>query len=271
MTGYYLLDHTLTRSQYRTPRRAQPSGVVVLHSAENLPDVNPPDTGAEGVASFIAHRTDPGSYHRVCDSDSTVALVPYDYEAFHDATGTNPHSVGISGAFRAGQWPTPPQSWRDGCVNQMASAAADYARWLQTKRGILIPAQRITVAQARAGHAGFVTHAELDPGRRTDPGAGYPHDQFLAIYAALVVAPPTPAPPSKEAIEMLYFVQVAGDASVYLTDFVTRRGVRSPEELERLRARATWIKAAIGVTWIYEPQKIQVIDRFDMDSIPLAA
>jgi hypothetical protein len=180
---YTLLDNPNPHlRQYRDPRRETPSGVVVIHTAESAPDLTAPDGGAENVAAWISRRTDPGSYHRLCDSDSIVALVPWWFEAWHDATGTNPHSVGISAATRADQWPSKPQAWRDSCIGRMAFAAADYAHWLQTNHGIDIPARRVTAAQARACVPGFVSHAELDPGRRSDPGAAFPWDQLLATY-----------------------------------------------------------------------------------------
>jgi hypothetical protein len=183
---YTLLAHPNPNlRQYRDPRRETPSGVIVIHTAENMPDLAPPDDGAENVAAWISRRTDPGSYHRLCDSDSIVALVPWWFEAWHDATGTNPHSVGISAATRADQWPSKQQAWRDRCIGRMAFAAADYAHWLQTTHGIDIPARRVTADEARARVPGFTSHGELDPGRRTDPGAAFPWDQFLATYAWL--------------------------------------------------------------------------------------
>jgi hypothetical protein len=185
-TGYTLLDNPNPHMrQYRAPRREQPSGVVAVHTAENAPDLSPPDDGAENVAGWISRRTDPGSYHRLCDSDSIVALVPWDFEAWHDATGTNAHSVGISAATRAAEWESKPQAWRDGCVGRMAFAAADYAHWLASTHGIVIPARRVTADEARARVPGFVSHAELDPGRRSDPGVGFPWDQFLATFTWL--------------------------------------------------------------------------------------
>lgn len=165
----------------------------MLHTAESTPDLSPPDEGAERVAAWISTRTDPGSYHRLVDSDSIVALVPWWYEAWHDGTGTNPHSVGISAATTAALWPAKPWSWTERCVVNMALAAADYAAWLESERGVAIPARRITSVHARARVPGFLSHGELDPGRRSDPGPGFPWDLFLAAYAWL--RSPTPAPP----------------------------------------------------------------------------
>ena len=59
----WLDQHPPVRRQYRDPRRAAPSGVIVVHTAENVMDAVGSDTGAENVARFIQTRADPGSYH----------------------------------------------------------------------------------------------------------------------------------------------------------------------------------------------------------------
>lgn len=179
----YLDQHPPARSQFRCPRRATPSGVVVVHTAESTPDVVATDGGAEAVARFIQGRSDPGSYHDLCDSDSSIQLVRYECEAFHDGTGSNPHSYGVSAATRADFWALAPAEWRNGCVRQMAAAAARYARWVKSRHGITIPARRINRSQSELRIPGFISHAERDPARRSDPGAGFPWDRFLATYA----------------------------------------------------------------------------------------
>lgn len=178
----WLDDHEPARSQFRCPRRADPSGVCVVHTAENTPDFVAFDGGAEAVAGFIQRRPDPGSYHDLVDSDSAINLVRYSCEAFQDGTGSNPHAWGGSVATRADVWPLAPQAWKNGAVRQLAHAAARYARWLKAERGILIPARRITRAQSEQRVPGFISHAERDPARRTDPGAQFPWQFFLDEY-----------------------------------------------------------------------------------------
>lgn len=178
----YLLDNPPKTRQFRSPRRATPSGVVVVHTAENTPDTTPADRGAESVASFIANRSDYGSYHVMCDADSRIQMVRYTDEAFHDATGSNPHSFGLSAATQAHRWGQMPDWWVEGCIELMAAAAADYAHWIEDEHGITIPARRITRAESEQRKPGFISHAERDPARRTDPGSAFPWEKFLAAY-----------------------------------------------------------------------------------------
>lgn len=179
----YLIDNPPRIRQFRLPRRATPSGVVVVHTAESFPDEVGPDAGAENVARFIRDRTNFGSYHDLCDSDSIIHLVPYDAEAFHDGTGSNQHSYGVSAATQAAVWAKRSPEWRDATVRNMARASARYARWLKAHGGPAIPARRISRAQSETRAPGFISHAERDPARRSDPGAGFPWDDFLAYYA----------------------------------------------------------------------------------------
>lgn len=177
----YLIDHPPRTRQFRK-RTMDPSGVVVVHTAESTPDWVDHDSGAENVARFISERSDYGSYHSVSDSDSKVQLVPWHMCAYHDGTGSNDHSAGISAATQASKWGQAPPAWQRATVKNMARSAADYAKWLKKHHGVKIPARRITREQSERKVAGFISHAERDPSRRTDPGADFPWDLFLKYY-----------------------------------------------------------------------------------------
>jgi hypothetical protein len=114
-------------------------------------------------------------------------LVRYSDEAFHDATGSNPHSYGVSAACQAAKWPEYPQAWRNATVTNMARGAARYARWLKARSGIVIPARRVSRAESENRKPGFISHAERDPTRRTDPGKTFPWTFFLAQYNTLLL------------------------------------------------------------------------------------
>lgn len=179
----YLREHPPASPQFRSPRRNRLTGAIVVHTAESVLDSIGPDTGAENVAGFIGRRGDPGSYHDLCDSDSIVHLVDYDDEAFHVAVYSgNRFSIGLSFACRTTDWAKMTAAQRGGFIDNGADAAARMAAHVKTRTGIVVPARRITVEQFRAGAAGFISHGELDPGRRSDPGNApgqFPWETFL--------------------------------------------------------------------------------------------
>jgi len=187
----YLEENPPAVSQFRRTRRATPSGVIVLHTAESFADVNPPDNGAENVARFIANRTNFGSYHVIADADSAIQLCEWWWEAWHVATHKmNHHSVGISLAAEAAKWDRYPNSWVDAAIDNAARTAAVYAQWIKSNHGVDIPAERISATKAINKTPGFTTHGELDPGRRSDPGADFPWSTFLDRYRHHLGEPP---------------------------------------------------------------------------------
>lgn len=213
MATAYLEQHPPRQTQFR-PRRAKPTGLIVVHTAESAPDVQGPDDGTLNVARFIENRSDYGSYHWLADSDSKLLLIPMRMAAYGDGTGSNEFAIHISAATQAARWASLPKAWRDGCVKQMAQAAARSALWLKRQYGIIVPARRVTLAESNAGKAGFISHGERDPGRRTDPGADFPWDQFLREFAAAFKAlvqpvPPPPAPEPEFAVTQIGMAHVS--------------------------------------------------------------
>jgi hypothetical protein len=179
----YLDDNPPAVTQFRRTRRAAVTGAIVVHTAENSTDTTLPDGGAEAVARFISTRSNPGSYHSVVDSDSVVEVGRYVWEMFHEGTGGNRWSLGLSFACQASQWTRLPDRWVNAAIGLGALEAATMAAWVKETVGVTVPARRITPAQYRSGQPGFLSHAELDPGRRSDPGLAFPWTQFLERFA----------------------------------------------------------------------------------------
>lgn len=184
----YLREHPPVRSQFRSPRRARLTGAIAVHTAESVLDSVGPDTGAENVAAWMTRRDTPGSYHDLVDRDSIVHLVDYGDEAYHDGTGGNRWSLGLSYALRTTDWADLGDDDLAAFIENGALAAARMAAHVKAATGVVVPARRISADQYRDGHPGFVSHAELDPGRRTDPGNApgqFPWQLFLERFAAL--------------------------------------------------------------------------------------
>jgi hypothetical protein len=225
MSDAYLRTHPPARSQFRSPRRATPTGLTVVHTAESVMDTVGPDTGAENVAAFIRRRSEPGSYHDLVDSDSAIQLVRYGDEAFQDGTGSNRYALSISFALKAADWPRLSPARRDAFLEQAAAAFHRQQAWLRAHDYPLTPLRRIGRAASELGHAGFITHAERDPDRRKDPGAGFPWLRFLQI----LTPPPAPAPPPvKEAPSMILILD-PNDHHLYLCDRTGASKVGVPE------------------------------------------
>ena len=180
--SYYLLDHPNPNGPFYYPTRRCAFGhpyLIVVHTAEALPDCDPSDTSAESVARYGATTTRPVSWHATVDSDSIIQMLPPEYTAFH-AHGYNSCSLGIELATQADAWAQSPQWWIDLIIDRAAFVCADWVKQYQ------IPVRRITRRQADEAEGGFISHAALDPGRRRDPGAAFPWQQFLARVSEFV-------------------------------------------------------------------------------------
>lgn len=191
----YLVANPPRRSQYRKGRRATPTGTLVIHSFEIAPDLDGVDGGAEKGARIIRDRTDASaSYHLLGDRDSHILLVPLDCEAFHDGTGSNRWSIGISLALTAAWFRAATDEQKLWYLARLATMAREASDWLEVHHGITVPARRLTKASQR--EAGFCTHMDREtwegtPGRRTDPwgNSDAMWHLFLTLYEDTAHAP----------------------------------------------------------------------------------
>lgn len=199
-TGYYALDHPNPNALAKgyagfwgyPTMRSDPSALV-LHTTESLADLDGPDTGAEAVANWFQTNDTFALYHTLVDSDSTVRVVPAGLDgtvvhtAFHTA-GYNSSTLGLAMALRADSWAKLPQAWRDRVLDRAAAEAALLcARWS-------LPISARTKAEVDAGVRGITGHGILDPGYRTDPGAGFDWPGFLDRVRRASTGAPAPSP-----------------------------------------------------------------------------
>lgn len=231
----YLQDNPPTRSQFRLPRRATPTGAIGVHTAENG-GAGAAGT-AEAVAGFIQRRTDPGSYHAITDESEWIHLIPYEAEAFGEGTGGNRWTLHLSFACRTTDWATMPDDRRKRMLDMGARAAADMARWIHTEHGITVPARLITAAEYRAGRPGFISHAALDPGRRSDPGSDFPWATFFALFAYHMETPDMADTEKPFAAEVNEALQLLTEHAGYTGALDGLFGPKALESLHRLKNR----------------------------------
>lgn len=182
----YLDTYPPARRQFRA-RTERPSGLIVVHTAESALDQIGVDTGAEDVADFIRRRSDPGSYHRLADSDTRVDLIRFSQAAYGDGTGSNEFAIHISFACKAAGWAGMSPARRRAFIKQGALAVKEAMDWLKAEYGIVVPLRRISRADSEARKPGFISHGERDPGRRSDPGADFPWEMLFDEVEALMV------------------------------------------------------------------------------------
>lgn len=240
----YLIENPPHVRQFRD-RRAPYTGCTVVHTAENTPDWVNHDAGAEAVARFIQGRSDPGCYHWLVDSDSIINMVPLWLATYGDGTGSNEFAVHISAATQAAKWNQAPAEWRQETVRNMAAAAARTARWAKSKHGIIIPARRITKAESDNGKAGFISHAERDPARRTDPGKDFPWGMFFHEFEE-IMDPRKPTPRITAVFEagseeerrraLRRVMRRSGEEAAHAAE-LWLRGFRLDDQGQRLRER----------------------------------
>lgn len=184
-TGYWLIDHPneharewarekgMDHAFWGYPSRRSPVRAIAVHTAEGAVDFDPPDDGAENVAGYLDSVDRFASYHELVDSDSFVPLLPWDHTAF-GVRGFNSPAIHISFATKAHLWGHDPD-WDEAALRIAGRRVAEMVRTYD------IPLRWLTREQAEAGHKGFVRHSVMDPGRRSDPGDGFPAGRFFEL------------------------------------------------------------------------------------------
>ena len=215
--SFYLHDNPNPNGKfYYDSRRTCQHGyarphLIVLHSAENLPDFDPPDMGAESVARYASETQRKVSWHTTIDSDSTIHMLPYKATAWH-VRGYNRCSVGIEIATQHDKWLHAPLPWLHDVYDNVADELARISA-----------ATDIPMVDVRgdASKKGVTTHSVLDPSRRKDPGKAFPFDWVVTMadigfrYSS-EEPPTTPDPAPSEAEEVLR--QISGIIDEYFDE-----------------------------------------------------
>lgn len=188
--SFYLLDHPNPNYPQTRPRSAWgwdgPTGLVGVHTAEGALDRIAPDSGAENVANFIATRSDPGGYHVLCDTDSTIDMAPDHLMTWHIAEASlNGPAWGVSAACRSTEW-DPDAEWTRQIIGRMGAAIRAF--WLRNGHDPDSPKvrrwlTRSEVLAAGGRIVGLIHHGVVQPSDRSDAWALHPQrarlDQML--------------------------------------------------------------------------------------------
>lgn len=178
--SYYLVDNENPNAKLRDngkkgnyyPTRSKEIQGIVVHTAEG-------GRSAVGIAKYLSTTDRTASAHVVIDDKEIVELVPDDFTAFH-CRGSNNKSLGLEIAYFASKWGEDPV-YEEAVIALSASWCAEKAAAHN------IPMERVTIDEWNAGKKGFISHAECDPARRTDPGANFDWDKFFAYMKGLSV------------------------------------------------------------------------------------
>lgn len=186
-TGFYALDHPNkfgiknADGQYHGyEKRRSILRVIVIHTPEVLPDYTGVDDSAESVSKYFSTTDRSASAHVNIDRDSVVTWLPPDHVAFH-VRNYNSIGYGVEIGYRASEWGKNPK-----IDAQIIARVAAHLAPVAKKYGI--PVRFVTKGEVDKGAYGFTSHAQLDPARRTDPGAKFPWaDLFAAITLELLM------------------------------------------------------------------------------------
>lgn len=167
--GYYLLDNRNPNGNHFYTSRALRLTAIVMHITAGLEDLDAEnDHSCENTSRYAATTDRQVSWHGSSDSDSNMELLPPWFTAWH-ASNYNSSTYGWEICKRHTDWRTVPPLWVERTLRQTAKGLMPIVRDYKIP---LRKATRAEVDRARATGVpcGFISHAELQPEDRTDPG-----------------------------------------------------------------------------------------------------
>jgi len=188
-TGYYLLDNPNPNGDHFYPTRRGSVLAIVLHITAGLEDMDGgEDHSAEATARYAATTDRKVSWHSGSDTDSAFNLLPWSYTAFH-VVDYNSRTYGHEISKKNTDWRRPVPEWTSATLTRAAEHLGPIARLLGVPFRHASKGELDAAIRDHSGSVGFISHAQLDPARRTDPGivAGvgdtFPWSRFLYLAA----------------------------------------------------------------------------------------
>lgn len=176
-----VVDATILAKNFQKGR-AEHIRLIVLHSTENAcaPHV------ARNVATWFAGDSAPKtSAHYVVGPDETIAMVNETDTAWHVGAPVNAYSIGVE---QVGLAAYTPADWASPCEQQMLARSVALVADIAARNGI--PPVLVDAAGLLRGDSGITTHALVTDAfhktTHTDPGKGFPLDDYIARVASAV-------------------------------------------------------------------------------------
>lgn len=183
--GFLLLDRPNPNGPHFYPTRNRKLLAIVVHVTAGLEDLDTVDDhSAENTAEYCRTTDREVSWHSGSDTDSWVDLLPSSCTAWH-ASNYNSSTYGHEISKKHTDWRTMSPQWVEKTLRRAAGL-----RVIAEANGI--PIRKATraeldreIAKGAAGQpVGFISHAEVQPQDRTDPGwvnnaDTFPWAQFL--------------------------------------------------------------------------------------------
>jgi peptidoglycan hydrolase-like protein with peptidoglycan-binding domain len=158
--GYYLYDNPPASRQFYPNRQNGSSFGVVIHTTEGVGG----DSSAENTAGFISRRSDPGSYHCIVDTNSTVMMLPDEAVAFGvSAPGYNSRCWMIAIAAKSADL-NPDDAETQKEIKRMGEEICAY--WQRNGVDPLLSAQFI--GEEVKDRPGLAHHGDVQPWDRSD-------------------------------------------------------------------------------------------------------